>query len=236
MTFLQPHFVRDYRRLVRQLARQHDPDRAMELAVGGSYHAVGRAEHDILRDAGLASGHFVVDVGCGSGRLAFALRDDQSLRYHGTDVVADLIAYARRTINRADWRFTLVEGLTIPEASGTGDFVTMFSVLTHLTAKEAKAYLAEAARVARPGGKVIVSFLDRELSEHRRVAGGWLRQAYCRLIGQGVKNLLLGKDQIAAWAREINLQLEFFGPERLGQSYVILTKLPTIQCRRLKEP
>jgi 2-polyprenyl-3-methyl-5-hydroxy-6-metoxy-1,4-benzoquinol methylase len=42
---------------------------ALRRAVGGEFEAVGKLEY-YLRSLGLTNGHLVVDVGCGSGRLA----------------------------------------------------------------------------------------------------------------------------------------------------------------------
>jgi 2-polyprenyl-3-methyl-5-hydroxy-6-metoxy-1,4-benzoquinol methylase len=44
---------------------------------------------------GLRDSMSFVDVGCGSGRLAYALRD-MKISYLGTDVVPELVAYAVR--------------------------------------------------------------------------------------------------------------------------------------------
>jgi 2-polyprenyl-3-methyl-5-hydroxy-6-metoxy-1,4-benzoquinol methylase len=70
-------------------------DEAMRLAVGGEFDAVGKLEYYLLRSLGLSSGHLVIDVGCGSGRLARQLASDTSIRYVGTDVVPRLLEAAR---------------------------------------------------------------------------------------------------------------------------------------------
>ena len=73
---------------VRRLEQRVDcKDDAMRLAVGGEFDAVGKLEHYLLRSLGLSSGHLIIDVGCGSGRLAQQLAGDKSIRYVGTDVV-----------------------------------------------------------------------------------------------------------------------------------------------------
>src|SRR5215813_3285572 len=56
---------------VRRLEQRIDgKDEAMRLAVGGEFDAVGKLEYYLLRSLGLSNGHLVIDVGCGSGRLA----------------------------------------------------------------------------------------------------------------------------------------------------------------------
>jgi ubiquinone/menaquinone biosynthesis C-methylase UbiE len=216
----KPHFVRDYRRAVRSLRRNHDEHTAMSLAVGGSYEIAGKAQLDVLRAIGLHDGDMLVDVGCGSGRTAFALRG-LPIRYHGIDVVPDLVAYAKAKAARADWRFSVVEGLNIPEPDATADMVVFFSVLTHLTWDEGQTYLSDALRVLKPGGTLMFSFLDRDVKRHRQMAGSWAVQAYLRLRGRGVKNVTLSHDQITRWAAHRGLAITFHGPEAFGQSYCV---------------
>jgi SAM-dependent methyltransferase len=84
-------------------------DEAMRLAVGGEFDAVGKLEYYLLRSLGLRSGHLVIDVGCGSGRLARQLASDTSIRYVGTDVVPRLLEAARTAAGRNDWEFRLLK-------------------------------------------------------------------------------------------------------------------------------
>lgn len=84
-------------------------DEAMRLAVGGEFDAVGKLEYYLLRSLGLSSGHLVIDVGCGSGRLARQLASDTSIRYVGTDVVPRLLEAARTAAGRNDWEFRLLK-------------------------------------------------------------------------------------------------------------------------------
>jgi hypothetical protein len=58
---------------------------------------------------------------------------------------------------------------------------------------------------------------------HRRAAGRPFEQFIHRLRGD-VKNVLLTRHQIEGWAMSLGLSAQFFGPERFGQSYVVLTK------------
>jgi 2-polyprenyl-3-methyl-5-hydroxy-6-metoxy-1,4-benzoquinol methylase len=90
------HFVEDYERHVASLCESHPIDEAMALAVGGGgYSQIGEIERDILLYAGLNDGMYVIDIGCGSGRLASVLsRTGKSLQYIGTDVVQKLLDYA----------------------------------------------------------------------------------------------------------------------------------------------
>jgi ubiquinone/menaquinone biosynthesis C-methylase UbiE len=220
---LKPRHVREYRRLVRTLARRYDSTEAMERAVGGDYVRVGALQADLLRSHGLADDDYLVDVGCGSGRTAFALRSMARLRYHGTDVVPELLAYAQQKVARPDWRFTLVEGLSIPDVDGHADMIAMFSVLTHLTAAQSFRYVTDAVRVLKPAGRLVASFLDEAFEPHRKAAGTRLEQFVNRLRGD-VINVTMPRAQIERWARDLGLRVEIFNHERIGQSYFVLTK------------
>jgi ubiquinone/menaquinone biosynthesis C-methylase UbiE len=118
----------------------------------------------------------------------------------------------------------LVEGLAVPEGDASADMISMFSVVTHLTPAEGRRYVTDAVRVLKPGGKLIVSFLDKTIDLHRKVTGGWLFQLRERFGRRSVKNVVLNRKAIEAWGRDLNLAIAFFGPERIGQSYVVFTK------------
>jgi ubiquinone/menaquinone biosynthesis C-methylase UbiE len=218
------HYVRDYRRMVRKMMQTRPPDEAASAAVGGWFDTIGPLQRDLLRGVGLHDDDYVIDVGCGSGRTAVALRDIPTLRYLGIDVVPELIAYARKIVDRPDWNFAVVDGLTIPERDAQADMVLMFSVLTHLSPSEGRRYVADAVRVLKPGGRLVASFLDPAIEHDRQAAGSWYLQTKLRLRGQGVRNQLLRPDEIAGWARELSVAAVFHGREQIGQRYVVLTK------------
>src|SRR5689334_3179458 len=90
---------------VRRLRANHPTSRAMELAVGGEFAAFGVLERELLIRHGLRPDHFLIDVGCGSGRLAVALREYLRGPYLGIDVVPELLQYAQSITARPDWRF-----------------------------------------------------------------------------------------------------------------------------------
>ena len=96
-------YIDHVRRLEQRLGSGNE---AVRLAVGGEFEAVGKLEYYLLRSLGLTTGHLVVDVGCGSGRLAQQLAPDKGIRYIGTDVVPRLIESARTSTMRDDWEFT----------------------------------------------------------------------------------------------------------------------------------
>src|SRR5205085_11953372 len=56
-------------RLLKNLKRIHGTDAALKWAVGGEFEAIGFLELEVLKYFGLKEDDYVVDVGCGSGRL-----------------------------------------------------------------------------------------------------------------------------------------------------------------------
>ena len=73
--------------MVKNLMGAHSHDKAMSLAVGGDYEVVGAIEAELLKHYGLGPNDFLVDAGCGSGRLASALASYLKGSYLGIDVV-----------------------------------------------------------------------------------------------------------------------------------------------------
>jgi len=198
----QPHYVRDYHRHVGNLLRLHPIDEAMSLAVGGSYESVGKIEADILCQIGLGSETSLVDLGCGSGRLSTALthRFGSSINYLGIDVVQSLLDYAAL---RAEPTYNFVRNvdLRFPIADESADFISAFSVFTHLHPHETFAYLADAKRVLRPNGAIVFSYLT--LPAHWRMLPGYLKARICGNVPH--LTCYLQPWTIRRWARELDM-------------------------------
>jgi SAM-dependent methyltransferase len=206
----EPHFVRDYRRLMRTMRRrQATLEGAILRTTGAADLEFGAVQLSILTAAGLGESGYLIDVGCGSGRVGLALRSLPNVKYMGTDIIPEMIAFAREKCNRPDWRFVVVEGLSIPEDDGVADYVSFFSVITHLAPHESLGYLQDAARTLKRGGKIVASFLDRDLEEHRRLAGSKARQFAHRLLGDGVTNTLLDESTMQGFGRRLGMNTEF---------------------------
>jgi SAM-dependent methyltransferase len=199
-------FRQRYRDLVKAYTEALPLDQAMRIAVGGEFDAVGILERQLLIQHGLRRDDYVVDVGCGSGRLAKALADYLRGSYLGLDVVAELIEYARVLVRRPDWRFELVEGFRIPEADGRVDVVCFFSVFTHLLHEHSYLYLQEAKRVLKPGGRIVLSFLEFANPLHWGVFEQVLRDA----SGPSPLVQFMSRDGLEAWASHLGLRIEAF--------------------------
>lgn len=156
----------EYAEALEGLRRTHGDTRAMELIVGGDYVAQGVLEKSLLMQLGTPRSGRIVDVGCGSGRLAFALHEYLSGEYVGTDILAAALAYAEMKVQRPDWRFVKTEDTRLPVADSWADVVCFFSVFTHLHDEDCFRYLEEARRIVKPSGLIVFSYLDFEVSWH----------------------------------------------------------------------
>jgi SAM-dependent methyltransferase len=193
-----------YEKHLRQLVAAHGRDRAMELVVGGEYAATGILERNVLIATGLQPEHSVVDVGCGSGRLGWALRDFLRGRYVGTDLLADALAFAREKVDRDDWRYLVTEPTKIPVDDASADFVCFFSVFTHVLHEDAFLLLREARRCCRAGGRIVISFLDYEMLAHWRL----FEQTLADRRPDRVLNTLVTKPILQRWAAALDLEVE----------------------------
>jgi ubiquinone/menaquinone biosynthesis C-methylase UbiE len=114
-----------YVKAVRRLTDNFDRDRAMSLAVGGQFARFGALTREILISAGLRPDHYLIDVGCGSGRLAVAVKTYLTGRYW-VSTSSPICWYAREACARPDWRFEEADGTRIPDADETADMVCFF--------------------------------------------------------------------------------------------------------------
>ena len=136
-----------------------------------------------------------VDLGTGTGRILelFAPRARQAV---GIDMSRDMLAVARANLDRAGLRHAQVrqgDVAQLPLADAVADLVTIHQVLHYLD--EPARALAEAARILKPGGRlIVVDFAPHELEflrdehAHRRLGidgghmAGWLERARLDLV------------------------------------------------------
>lgn len=194
----------DYETFVGGLLRQHPHSEAMELAVGGEYEGMGVLQKQLLVSAGLRPEGSLIDVGCGSGRLAKQLRDYLNGPYLGIDVVPALLDHARKEFGKPHWRFEKAEGFTLPADDSSADMVCFFSVFTHLRHEESFLYLRDTKRVLKPGGKVVLSFLEFHIPSHWHVFETGVNQGDADVP----VNQFLGRDALQAWARHLGFSVE----------------------------
>lgn len=169
------------------------------------FAAFGQIEADLLRQHGLTPDSFLIDVGCGSGRLGHQLAGWLTGRYLGTDISPPLLHYATKACARPDWQFELIEGLEIPADDGSADMVCYFSVLTHLRHEESYIYLEAARRVLKAGGILVFSYLEFEVASHWDVFDATMESV--RHDGGLHVNQFMSRDLIEAWAPRLGFEI-----------------------------
>jgi len=229
------HYVEDYQALVKSLFEQYAPEEAASLAVGGHYDVLGDLEIALLCYLGVDMASDIIDVGCGSGRLATKLAPNGFTgSYLGTDVVPELLNFAQER-SPTTFRFEQVEELRIPADDCSADVVTVFSVFTHLRHEESYIYLREMYRVLRPQGCVILSFY--EFADYN-----WsIFEDTAKATEAGTLqhlNVFIERKAIELWSEHLGFSVERFicgndaciptdrGPAAMFQSIAVLRKLP----------
>lgn len=135
-----------------------------------------------------------LEIGCGTGRitrqLALAFRE-----VYAVDVSEDMISYAKKQVPADSVTFLVGDGVTIalPDRSVTAIFST--HVFQHFDSIEhASSYFAEAARVLKPGGSVMIHLpvhhwpamprvFDRLYQARKRLGDvrAWARRRFIRM-------------------------------------------------------
>lgn len=192
-------------RFVDALKGQMPHDKAMELAIGGGFELIGPIEVALLRHYGLPQDGYLIDVGCGSGRLAKPLSAWLKGRYLGIDLVPALVAHARKIAARPDWRFQVIQHIGIPEQDDQADMVCFFSVLTHLTHEQSYWYLEEARRVLKPGGRIVFSFLELREPAHLKIFLDTVA-AMKRKVAMPM-NTCIDRETIGHWATALGMEV-----------------------------
>lgn len=139
----------------------------------GSYDADANRTRDlagsVLRRMPLFADRDVLELGCGTGRNTewLAARARQVV---GIDFSEGMLRQAEARIDAANASFLRYDlGVALPFEAGSWDVVVFALVLEHMASVEHP--IAEAARVLRPGGSVVVC----EYHPCRQLAGGQAR-------------------------------------------------------------
>jgi ubiquinone/menaquinone biosynthesis C-methylase UbiE/DNA-binding transcriptional ArsR family regulator len=156
---------------------------------------VAESQVEAAMDEALGEGPFdlLVDLGTGTGRI-LELFGPRAARALGLDLNHDMLAYARMKLERAGLTHAQVRHgdlYNVPLPDQAADAVVLHQVLHFLD--DPAAAVAEAARVLKPGGKLlVVDFAPHELeflreeSAHRRL--GFARDQLGRMLeGAGLK-------------------------------------------------
>lgn len=114
----------------------------------------------LLVQAGIASRHRVLDLGCGTATLTTLIaRSVPRAEVIGVDIDPQALRIARAKIERAGLDIRLDEARTsaLPYADASFDRVVSSLVFHHLTPDEKRQTAAEVLRVLRPAGELHVA-------------------------------------------------------------------------------
>jgi SAM-dependent methyltransferase len=120
----------------------------------------------LAAEAGLKGKLDVLDWGCGCGRIARWVAADVVGRggaFTGCDLNPKLVAWCQANLPGRYFANGLQPPL--PLEAESLDLAYAHSVLTHLTEPTARAWLAEVARVLRPGGCALLTFHDETYAQ-----------------------------------------------------------------------
>lgn len=160
-----------------------------------AFRKVGVSMLERLVAVGLTPQHHVLDLGCGVGRLAIPLTQylDAEAAYFGIDINLSAIAWCHERISTVypSFQFSVLnvrnphyrhpqqfgqeniaQSVLPLDARRRFDFVTAFSLFTHLVWADVQWYFAEIARRLKPGGRAFTTwFLINDASRAGIKAG-----------------------------------------------------------------
>jgi SAM-dependent methyltransferase len=181
------------------------PPRHLAFVGGGDFEQTGRQFLGYFKElGGLEPGARVLDVGCGIGRMAMPLTgylDGGS--YAGFDVGREMVRWCRRNITTRwpNFEFTWASvyngkynpfgresgtEFRFPYEDASFDFAFATSLFTHLLRDEAQHYLAETARVLKPGGTCLLTFFLLTPEAEAEIATGRSMLAFQHPIEGGL--------------------------------------------------
>jgi ubiquinone/menaquinone biosynthesis C-methylase UbiE len=173
------YYPADIRDVMLRRRKPLSPSRVEAAFVGdGDFAGMGRRFLDhFITLGGLQPEHSVLDIGCGIGRMAVPLTGFLSpqAHYSGFDPVADGIDWCNQHITPQfpNFRFFVANvwsksynrrgavqasDYVFPFPDSAFDFAFATSVFTHMVPKDVENYLANIARVLRPGGRCFVTY------------------------------------------------------------------------------
>ena len=150
----------------------------------------------------------VLDVGCGAGLLSEALAGEGAI-VTALDLSPELIDVAKLHLlesgRQVDYRLVSVEELAA-QIPGAFDAVTCMEMLEHVP--DPGSVLAACARLLRPGGRLLLSTLNRTpLAFGAAIVGA---EYVAGLLPRGTHDYqrFITPSELAAWLREAGLELQ----------------------------
>lgn len=123
-----------------------------------------RFKRELLDQAAIATGHRVLDLGCGTGTLAILAKEKvPDAEVFGLDGDSQILEQARAKAKRADLRIRFEHGYSteLPYEAASFDRILSTLFFHHLTTDDKRRTLSEIARVLRPGGELHIADFTR---------------------------------------------------------------------------
>ena len=174
----------------------------------------------IERIAGDLRGKRVVDIGCGGGILSEAM-SAKGAQVMGIDLADKALGVARlhklESGTNVEYRLVAAETLAA-ESPAAFDVVTCMEMLEHVPGPAS--IVAAAAKLAKPGGVVVFSTLNRNPKSYLFAVIG--AEYILGLLPKGTHDWarFIKPSEIAAWSRRVGLDLI----ELIGMTYNPLTR------------
>jgi SAM-dependent methyltransferase len=179
------------------------PPRRLLTGDYSDFHRLGAEFLDLfVRLGGLRPEHRVLDIGCGPGRMAVPLTSYLAPRgaYAGFDVVGEEVRWCQRAITPRFPAFTFervdvhnarynpagtvrAHEFRFPYEDAAFDFAFATSVFTHMLPADVEHYLDELARVLRPGGTALLTWVLLTDESRAALASGESRFSFAHTAG-----------------------------------------------------
>jgi SAM-dependent methyltransferase len=172
------YFPQDMAALLTKTKSVLRPPRSLITVGDGPFEEIGREFLGyFIRLGGLRPGERVLEIGCGSGRMAIPLTSylDAKGSYDGFDVARAEVSWCDRNITPrfANFHFHHIDvfndqtnpkgrlhagAYRFPLNEGRFDFIFLTSVFTHMLIADIENYLQEASRLLTSGGRLLATY------------------------------------------------------------------------------
>jgi SAM-dependent methyltransferase len=198
-------YIEDYKNYLRRTSVS--PERDSVLACPTATVSRGQRKAGVLHTFNVGRESSILELGCGDGELAQALRLSHRGRYVGTDLLPERCQNAQRAAGRSDWQFLENDTPTLPFNGSWFDAVCAFDFFTHFLDEEVYRYFVEVRRVLKLRGLFILSYYDLAMP------GEW--RAFENVLAAGERSNLVrffGRDTWAFFAAKAGFEIiDFWG-------------------------
>ena len=176
-----------------------------------------KAKRPLIEQAAIKSGFRVLDIGCGTGSMAVAIkRMHPDAEIVGIDPDPSALSVSRRKARRAGLSIEFDRGFAdhMPYADASFDRVFSSFMFHHLAADEKSATLTEIRRVLKPNGSLHLLDFTRAHSVHSKTAehGNLIHRHGA--VAERIEGRMTALMDEAGFvdARELSRGKNFFGP------------------------